>query len=190
MIAAALLPVLVAVSIGDDATTFFSEGGDVLLGADTRAASNTPGNAELLPLLVVVLQRGKAPLSLTRESFQLFLADGTRLPAASAEEFWRDHRRARADRRLGGRFLESVFGRWPSPPWRWASLDFFPPRNGPTPRDGLELRLSEGAFGYLYFRLPGGLRARVGTTAQLLVRPRGSTTEMVLDLRLPAEAPR
>jgi hypothetical protein len=186
MIASGLAAVVLAASIGDGVTTFFSDGGEVILGADTRAAANTPAAAELLPVLVVVLQRASEPLSLTRESFQLFLADGTRLPAATAEEYWRDHRRARADRRLGGRFLESVFGRWPSPPWHWASLDLFPARNGPTPRDGLDLRRAEGTFGYLYFRMPGGWGRHAGATAQLLVRPRGADRELVLDLRLPA----
>jgi hypothetical protein len=186
VISAVALAVLLAASIGDGTTTFFSDGGEVVLGADTRAASATSPDAELVPLLVVVLQRGRVSLSLTRESFQLFLPGGRRLPAAGVEEFWRDHHRSRADRRLGGRFLDAVFGRWPSPPWRWAPLDLFPARNGPTPRDGLDLRLSEGAYGYLYFRVPGGWRALQGSTVQLLVRPRGRSDELVLDLRLPS----
>lgn len=164
------------------ALSFFSEGGTVRLGVDLRAERGA-GREDYLPLLVVVLNLGEEPLELTRESFVLLLPDGTRLPAASAREIWEEYGRMRADARAARTFLDSVFARFPSPPYRWGRLDLFPPRSGAIPRDGLRLRLSEGSFGYLYFRPPGGMPPPAGRY-QLLVRPRGAEDHLVLDFEI------
>ena len=162
-------------------TSFFNEGKDLILGVDARASRIT-GPVEFLPVQVVVLNRRKVEMAVTRESFTLVRPDGVNLPAASPEEFWRDYHRARADARMGQPFLDNVFGRYPGPPFHWAGLDLFPGKHtGIVPRDGLNLRFGDGTFGYIYFRHPEGEGAAPGGYYKLLFQPHGSDQRYVLD---------
>ena len=168
-------------------TSFFNEGSQLILGLDTRSSRIT-GPAEFLPVQVVVLNRQKATLGVDRESFSLVRPDGMQLPAASPQEWRRDYHRARADLRIGMPFLDNVFGRYPSPPFHWMSIDLFPEKVlGAIPRSGLDLRFSDGTFGYLYFRHPQEGKPAPAGVYKLLMRPRGSEETYVVDF-IPYEA--
>lgn len=163
------------------ATSFWNQGKEVIFGADLRAARITGPDA-FLPVQVVLVNRTQRTLAVDPESFTLLRPDGTSLPVASPEEFWRDYRRAKADLRMGVPFLENVFGRYPAPPFHWSALELFPEKfSGGVPRQGIALRFGEGTYGYLYFRQPGEEGAGGGGLYKLLLRPRGSDETYVLD---------
>lgn len=162
-------------------SSFFNSGKRLVLGVDVRT-SRLNGPEQFLPVQLVVLNRSNASLTITRESFTLVRPDGVQLPVASTEEFWADYPRPRADLRTSRPFFENVFGRYPPPPYHWASLDFFPDKfSGVAPRDGWTLRLAEGAFGMLYFRHPPTAEPPPSGLYRLLMQPAGAEDTYVLD---------
>jgi len=183
---AALAVALPAVAERGDAvrpgqSSFFNAGKVLVLGLDVRT-SRLAGRREFLPVQLVLLNRAATPLTVARESFTLVRPDGVRLPIASPREFWEDYPRPKADVRTSRPFYESVFGRYPEPPFHWASLDFFPDRHsGIVPRDGMTLRLGDGAFGLIYFRHPTQGAAAPGGLYRLLMRPAGAEDEYVVE---------
>jgi hypothetical protein len=158
---------------------FFSSGRELSFAVGTRAA-RLSGPGEFLPLLVLIANTGSASATFDRESFIVQLPDGRMLPLATAEEVMRDHGGLRADRRIAEAFYENVGGAYPSPPFTWIPLDFFPDRHGPIPRDDLGIRHAQVTFGNLYFRTPEGATAE-DAWHKLLIRPRGAETTFVVD---------
>jgi len=165
-------------------TSFYDEGRDWFIGVDARAAI-LRGKAEFLPLQVVLVDKKAGSAAVTRESFLLETPEGVQLPVVSWGEFRRDYRRDRADLRIGQEFVENLTTRFAAPPYSWRELEFFPPRNSATPpRDMLDLRRGDLAFGYLYFRVPSVAGSWSGGTYKLLVRPFPGDATYVVDVSL------
>jgi len=160
-------------------TDFFNTGPDLSISVGTRAA-RLAGPGEFLPVHLVIANTGAEPVAIDRESFVVELTDGRLLPAATPEEVQRDYGRLRADRRIATAFFGNVGGAYPSPPFTWIPLDFFPERSGPLPRTELGIRHAQVGFGTLYFRRPADAPGE-DAWYKLLVRPRGETTTLVVD---------
>jgi hypothetical protein len=162
-------------------SSFWNEGSQLALGVDVRT-TRLAGPVEFLPLAFVLLDKDQREITVSRESFILVRPDGVQLPAASVEEFWSDYPRPRADLRSARTFFETVFGRFPAPPYHWIEAEFFPERHsGVVPRQGFTLRLADGIFGFLYFRHPADRGPAPVGTYQLLLRPAGAERTFVLD---------
>lgn len=161
------------------ATSYSNEGSTINLVADTRA-SQLAGPGAFLPLFVAVENKTNDMWGIGREGFVLELPDRTSMPLAAYDEFDEDYSRARSDLRIGEPFvrtLDMVFAR---PPYNWLPLDFYPIKGtGTFPRDEVQIRAGQLAFGYVYFRLPAD--APTEGIFKLLFRPRGPDRTFVLD---------
>lgn len=142
------------------ATAFYVDGDAWFLGVDVRAARVSPDGpeGEFLPLQLVITSAGAGTTArIGRESFVLETPAGELLPAIGSGEFHDAYSRGRVDVRLGLPFLESLLGRFPSPPYTWRAMDFYPQRNAAAAaREFLDLRPGEVAHGFLYFRRAAG----------------------------------
>lgn len=162
-------------------TSYFQEGDDLFLAVDMRAAMLGGTKDGYLPLLVAVVNKTGDFWELTRESFAVELPDGRLLPVASYEEWEDDYGRDRTDLRIGDAFLASLRSNYPEPPYSWIELEMFPPRaSGAFPRDDLQIRKAQLAWGYLYFPVPEDLPAG-GERWELLFRPDGARETYSVD---------
>lgn len=135
-------------------TAYTSSGDDFTLIVDVQAA-RIAERQEFLPLQIAFLNKAKSRTMVRRESFILETTDGTRLPAVGYREFSKSYPRHRVDIRVSRNFLESLNGRYPSPPFRKRGLEFFPIReSGDVPRDQINLAQGDLGIGFVYFRLP------------------------------------
>jgi len=165
------------------ATAYMNNGKAVEVIVDVRA-SRIAGNNEYLPLHLAVHNRLNDELVLNREDLVLELADGTRLPLASYEEFEKDHRRHRIDIRIGNDFIETLGSRYPAPPFQWRDLEFFPAMDsGTVPRTEIELRKAQIAVGLIYFRIPEGSALAGAGEATLLLNASHTGETYVVDVQ-------
>ncbi|MDH3592394.1 MAG: hypothetical protein OER88_10975, partial [Planctomycetota bacterium] len=122
------------------ATSYINKGSRVHLIVDVRSA-RLRGPDRWLALQLGLLNVSDDEQTITPESFVLETPDRQSLPIASYEEFRRDYRKQRVDERVGNDFRESLLGRYPTPPYQWRALNFFPDReSGTPPRDRMVLR--------------------------------------------------
>ena len=161
------------------ATSYSNEGKTVRLIADTRA-SRMVGPAEFLPMFIAVENKTHDMWGVGRESFVLELPDRTSMPLSTYDEFDDEYTRARSDLRIGEPYVGTLVMVFPRPPYNWLPLDFFPIRgSGTFPRDEVQIRAGQLAFGYVYFRLPDD--APTQGIFKLLFNPRGPDQTFVLD---------
>lgn len=133
---------------------YSSEGKLWFVGVNARV-SRMSGPQEMLPLQLVITNKTAGPARLTREGFVLETPDGKRLPVIGYAQFNDEYSRDRADISAGADYVERFTGRFPSPPFTWRELEFFPPRNTSTvPREEIETRDGELVHGYIYFARP------------------------------------
>ena len=163
-------------------TSYINEGRVVHLIVDVRSP-RLRGPSRWLGIQVAMLNVTKETLTLTPESFVLETPDRRTFPLASYEEFKRDYTKARLDNRVGEDFLESVRGRYPSPPYQKRPLEFFPPRDSGIPaRDRIDLRPGQMGVGWIYFSLPEESPLDENGRADLLVRPPGEDETWVIGI--------
>lgn len=162
-------------------SSYFQYGSELFLGVDVQAA-RIGKPTDYLPLYVVMVnsRKGSEPFRVGRESFVVEFPDGSRHPAATYEEFEDEYGRGPRDVRMAETFVESLRTRFPSPPYSWQPLDFFPLRaSGTFPRDSIDVHPQYLVQGYVYFRLPeeADLRGRF----KLLLTPERSDTTYVVE---------
>ena len=154
-------------------TAYISAGEDFTLIVDVQAA-RIAERQEFLPLHIAYLNKSDKRTLVRRESFILETTDGSTLPVVGYREFTKSYPRHRVDLRVARNFIESLNGRYPSPPFRRRGLEFFPLReSGDVPRDEIELSPGDLGVGFIYFRLPDdGLLDDLGGS-RLLFTPTG-----------------
>ncbi len=164
--------------------SYYEEGRELFLSVDVRAAK-IGESPTFLPLQVVVLNKDLDRLTVTPESFILEGRDGRRVPLADYDDFEKNYRRDRVDRRLADEFQETLRSRFPEPPFRWIPLELYPERlSVASPRRRLDLRRGELAIGYIYFRLEGVAPFDDQGHYKLLFKPAGVDDTYVLDFRV------
>ncbi len=163
-------------------TSFVNPGVGFDLIVDVRSAW-VSDRQEFLPLLVAIRNKGKERIEFSKESFRLEGSGGTIIPLASNFEFERDYKRYRLDDRAGESFLETLNGRFPTPPFQKKMLEFYPPKESRiAPRDAQSIRQGEILVGYIYFRIPEEDFIGKDGRCKLLFRPKGHDNDYVLDL--------
>lgn len=172
------------------ATSYINEGRRVHLIVDVRS-SRLRGPDRWLAMQVAMLNVSDDEQAVTPESFVFETADRRSLPLASFEEFRDDYTRQRVDARVGNDFRESLLGRYPTPPYQWRALNFFPDREtGTPPRDRMVLRPGQMAVGWLYFSLPSEDMLGEDGRGKLLVRPSSGEETFVVDVQAYRESRR
>jgi len=163
-------------------TAFINPGEGFELIVDVRA-SWIAKRQDFLPLLIAVRNKVDERIEFTKESFRLEGSDGSIIPLASNFEFERDYRRYRIDYRAGESFLETLNGRFPTPPFRTRMLEFYPAKESRiSPREEQSARQAEIIIGYIYFRIPDENFIAEDGKCKLLFRPKGHDNDYVLDL--------
>lgn len=163
------------------ASSYFQFGSELFLGVDVQAARIAKPK-DYLPLYLVVVnsQNRSGGIQVGRESLVVEFPDGSRLPAASYDEFEDEYTRGPRDIRMAETFVETLRTRFPAPPYSWQPLDFFPLRaSGTFPRDSIEVLPQYLVRGYVYFRLPE--EASLEGRFKLLLTPERSDTTYVVE---------
>ena len=163
-------------------TAFVNPGEGFELIVDVRA-SWIAGRQDFLPLQLAVRNKVDERIEFTKESFRLEGSDGSIIPLASNFEFERDYRRYSVDNRAGRSFLETLNGRFPTPPFQKRMLEFYPAKGSRIPpRDEQGARKAEIVIGFVYFRIPDENFIAEDGRCKLLFRPKGHDNDYVLDL--------
>jgi hypothetical protein len=164
-----------------------NDGKQMTVIASMRAATIT-GPQEFLAVHMAILNKNiPGRLSFSRESFTLEYrnAEGKKvlLPIVDDREFEDEYRRFRVDLRIGTDFLETLNGRYPSPPFTKLPLEFYSMKgSGLVPRRDFSVRKAEIAIGYIYFRLPTADALPEDGKCQLLFKPAGFDDPLVVDI--------
>jgi hypothetical protein len=161
---------------------YSSEGKLWFVGVNARVSRMT-GPVPILPLQVLLVDKNAGPATISREGFVLEAPDGTLLPVISYRQFDDEYRRDRADLKAGEEYIERFNGRFPSPPFTWRDLEFFPPRNSAVvPREKIDTRNGELIHGYIYFGAPSEDYVFPEGKYKLLFRPAPGDETLVVEL--------
>ena len=165
--------------------TAYQNRGDLFdLIVDVRAA-RIGKSRDFVPLYVALRSKKNGDLEVNREGLVLATPDGTRLPLVPTREFEADYTRQRIDIRASRDFLDTLNGRFPSPPFRHRPLEFYPLMGtGVVPRDEISLKKGEIASGLIYFRLPTPETLSEVGECSLLMSVAGSEETFVVDLNI------
>jgi len=155
---------------------YFEEGRALFIAVDGRAAQYTKSGT-IFPLGLGLVNLGKTGLTFSAESFILETSDGAHYPVVSVEEYNREYKRSRTDRRLGDSFDEVMLTRFRN--YNLIDWTLFPfAGQGAASQQLLELERGYWTRNHIYFPIPEtGIH---GQNFSLLVRAKESPETYVV----------